>query len=264
MSGGDVNLSWDATDDDYASGHRVLRGTDSGGPYSQIAEVTPRTTTTYPDSPADGTYYYVLRAFYQSWESANSNEASATVSTAEIWYLHNNPTPPTGDTTSQAVLPLDQTAPTATTLYNYDTDRDGAAGRMVDKGGSGAGETDLSKYQAWRSAALGSNLTIDGTVTVNLWSAIKDFNTGKRGNVTVFLRDYNGSSYTEICDGNLTEKPWSGGASWVLKTFQFACVSYTIPAGNFLEVKLIVGNSAGDAMWFAYDTTSYDSRVQLP
>ena len=60
----------------------MLRGTASGGPYSQIAEVTPRTTTTYTDSPADGTYYYVLRAFYQSWESVNSNEASATVSGA--------------------------------------------------------------------------------------------------------------------------------------------------------------------------------------
>jgi len=82
VSGGDVNLSWTATADDYASGHRVLRGTDSGGPYSQIAEVTPRITTTYTDNPADGTYYYVARAFYQSWESVNSNEASATVSTA--------------------------------------------------------------------------------------------------------------------------------------------------------------------------------------
>ena len=79
VSGSDVNLSWTATVDTYATGHRVLRGTASGGPYSQIAEVTPRTTTTYTDSPADGTYYYVLRAFYQNWESVNGNEASATV-----------------------------------------------------------------------------------------------------------------------------------------------------------------------------------------
>ena len=78
--GTSVDLSWTATADTYASGHRVLRGTASGGPYSQIAEVTPRTTTTYTDTPADGTYYYVVRAFYQSWESINSNEASATVS----------------------------------------------------------------------------------------------------------------------------------------------------------------------------------------
>ena len=79
--GASVNLSWTATTDTYASGHRVLRGTATGGPYTQIAEVTPRTTTTYIDSPAAGTYYYVARAFYQSWESVNSNETSAVVGT---------------------------------------------------------------------------------------------------------------------------------------------------------------------------------------
>lgn len=85
--GASADLSWTATVDTYASGHRVLRGTASGGPYSQIAEITPRTTTTYTDSPADGTYYYVVRAFYQSWESANGNEASATVSTTNTGFL---------------------------------------------------------------------------------------------------------------------------------------------------------------------------------
>ena len=78
--GTSVTLDWTATADTYAGGHRVLRSTTAGGPYTQIAEITPRTTTTYVDTPAAGTYYYVVGAFYQSWESANSNEASATVS----------------------------------------------------------------------------------------------------------------------------------------------------------------------------------------
>jgi hypothetical protein len=76
--GASITLNWTATPDTYAGGHRVLRGTTTGGPYTQIAEVTPRTTVTYNDAPAAGTYYYVVRAYYQSWESANSNEASAT------------------------------------------------------------------------------------------------------------------------------------------------------------------------------------------
>ena len=77
--GASVTLNWTATVDAYASGHRVLRGTASGGPYTQIAQVTPRTTTTYTDTPGGtGTFYYVLRAFYQNWESANSSQASAT------------------------------------------------------------------------------------------------------------------------------------------------------------------------------------------
>lgn len=82
--GASVTLDWTATTDTYASGHRVLRATTPGGPYTQIAELTPRTTVTYTDSPADGTYYYVARAYVQNWESTDSNEASATASSAGI------------------------------------------------------------------------------------------------------------------------------------------------------------------------------------
>ncbi len=81
VAGTTVNLSWTATSDTYTSGHRVLRGTVSGGPYTQIAQVTPRTTVTYADSPGGGTFYYVTRAYFQSWESADSNQASAVVVT---------------------------------------------------------------------------------------------------------------------------------------------------------------------------------------
>ena len=81
VAGTTVNLAWTATPDSYATGHRVLRGTVSGGPYTQIAQVTPRTTTTYADSPGVGTFYYVVRAYFQNWESVNSSQASATVST---------------------------------------------------------------------------------------------------------------------------------------------------------------------------------------
>jgi hypothetical protein len=77
--GASIRLGWTATVDTYASGHRVFRGASSGGPYTQIDEVTPRTSTTYTDSPGTGAYYYVVRAFYQNWRSVDSNEASATV-----------------------------------------------------------------------------------------------------------------------------------------------------------------------------------------
>ena len=85
--GSTASLDWTTTVDTYASGHRVLRSTTTGGPYSQITEVTPRTTTTYTDSPADGTYYYVLRSYFQNWESANSNEDSATVGGGAVTIL---------------------------------------------------------------------------------------------------------------------------------------------------------------------------------
>ena len=53
--GATITITWSATPDTYAAGHRVLRSGSSGGPYSQIAQVTPRTTTSYVDAPASGT-----------------------------------------------------------------------------------------------------------------------------------------------------------------------------------------------------------------
>ncbi len=68
----DVSLSWTATTKTWAAGYHVYRATALAGPYSQIATVTPRTTVTYVDSPADGTYYYTVRAYLQSWESVDA------------------------------------------------------------------------------------------------------------------------------------------------------------------------------------------------
>ena len=82
IGGTTVTLDWTATTDTYATGHRVFRATASGGPYVQIAEISPNTTTTYVDNPPSGTYYYRARAYFANWESADSNEVSATVSTA--------------------------------------------------------------------------------------------------------------------------------------------------------------------------------------
>ena len=72
-----VNLSWTATIDVRATGYRILRATTSGGPYSQVATIGSRTTTTYQDTvPLTGRYYYVLQSTFAAWTSVSSNEAS--------------------------------------------------------------------------------------------------------------------------------------------------------------------------------------------
>ena len=181
------------------------------------------------------------------------------------WYLHNNPTPPIGDTSSQANLPLDLTSPTATTPFNYDTDRDSSEGLKIGKGGAGPGETDNTKMQAWHSAALADEQCLVGAVVVTVWAAIKDYGPGKAGEVFVYLRDYNGSTYTEIGNGSAFNADWQGGSgTFVEATVNITGMNYTLPAGNMLEVKIIVGLSAGDDMWFSYDTTSHSTRVESP
>lgn len=85
--GSSIRLDWTATVDTYASGYYVLRSTTSGGPYSQIDTVTPRTATTYTDNTAAAgiRYYYVLQTYFQSWLSVYSNEANAAVPTNTGW-----------------------------------------------------------------------------------------------------------------------------------------------------------------------------------
>ena len=181
------------------------------------------------------------------------------------YYLHNDPTPPTGDTTSLSVLPTDTTASTSTTLYNYDTNRNASSGLLIIRGGVGPGESDSTKKQVWRSGALTDSLLIAGNATVDLWSAIKDFGLATSGEVSIYLRDYNGSTHTEIGNGTLTDSDWQAGSStWVEKSITLTGLNYTIAAGNELEIEVTVGASAGDDMWLAYDTTAYLSAFNLP
>jgi hypothetical protein len=78
--GASASLTWTATTDTYASGYDLQRATTSGGPYTVVASITPRTTVATTDAPgSNGTYYYVLRSVFQNWTSVNSNQASATI-----------------------------------------------------------------------------------------------------------------------------------------------------------------------------------------
>jgi len=182
------------------------------------------------------------------------------------YYLHNNPTPPVVSTTSQANLSTTTSYPSATTLVNYDSDRDAQPGLVLLQGGSGATESDLTNYQNWRGPVSPVAVDINGPVSVNIWSAVKDFNTSLAGELKFFLRDYDGSTYTEIVNGTLTATPWDPGATgtWVNRLLEIPSVDYTLAAGHQLELKVIVGTGSGGDMWLAYDTASYDSVLRLP
>jgi len=78
--GASVSLAWTPTVDAYATGYEIHRASVSGGPYSLITTVTPRSASSATDAPSSsGTWYYVLRSYFQNWRSVNSNQASAVV-----------------------------------------------------------------------------------------------------------------------------------------------------------------------------------------
>ena len=188
-----------------------------------------------------------------------------TASAENCYYLHNNPTPPTGATSSQASLPLTTGPALGVTLYNFDQDRDAQTGLQIVKGGVDENEPDPTKHQVWRTGELTTSLPMVGTVTVDFWSAIKDFALDTTGTVTFYLRDYDGSSHVEIADGTVSDADWQGGVSdFVARSLSITSVSYTVSTGNELKFKLIVGAASGDDMWFAYDTTGYPAVVKIP
>ena len=80
-NGGTVRVAWTATSSTWASGHRVFRATSAAGPFSQIQQIAGRTTVTYDDVPGVGTFYYVVRGYYNlngaNWESIDSAQAAA-------------------------------------------------------------------------------------------------------------------------------------------------------------------------------------------
>jgi hypothetical protein len=74
-----AGLAWTASTSSSATGYRVMRSSTSGSGYSQVATVTPVSATSTSDNPAAGTWYYVLRTYFASWTSADSNQASVVV-----------------------------------------------------------------------------------------------------------------------------------------------------------------------------------------
>ena len=181
-------------------------------------------------------------------------------------FLHNSSAPPTSDTSSQLVLPMNETEPLVTTLFNYDIDRDSAAGLVVQRGATGDAETDPLKYQAWRTSPQVSDLIISGDASIEFWAGTKNFQVGTGGAVTVFLRDRNATGdYITIASGDISATNWQGtSASFVKKTITILNIDYTVLEGNDLEAKLIVPPTSSGDMWFAYDTVSHPSVVGLP
>ena len=80
-NGGTVHVAWTATSSTWASGHRLYRATNSGGPYTLIQQIAGTATVTYDDLPGVGTFYYVARGYYNAnganWESIDSAQAIA-------------------------------------------------------------------------------------------------------------------------------------------------------------------------------------------
>ncbi len=156
---------------------------------------------------------------------------------------------------------LGEVTPTAGSLPNYDANRDSAPGLLLQKTSKGWKENDASKHEVWVSSTTGQD--IDAQVSLTFWSAMKDFNDEKRGRVEAYLLDCNaaGASCSLVGQAVAETEPWSESGSWKMAILEFGSVTHTMAANRALAVKLVVGDDSDDDMWFAYDTTTYPSRL---
>jgi len=112
---------------------------------------------------------------------------------------------------------MDEGAPTAATLYNYDINGCGKefpgnndTGLTLNKTANGLSESDLGKHQVWRTSKLDSDLVISGDVTIDFWASVKNPLGGDLPlfqNVTAYLRDFT----PEIGNGSVFDADWQGG-----------------------------------------------------
>jgi len=77
--GSTATLTWTASTSSAATGYVIERATALGGPYTQIATVTPVSATGYVDSPTTGTYWYRLSTYKGNWRSVTTTPVSASV-----------------------------------------------------------------------------------------------------------------------------------------------------------------------------------------
>jgi hypothetical protein len=206
----------------------------------------------------------VVLAHLTDTAAATGNSfATGTWATGTTWYLHNNPTPPVAHTTAQLNLPLGAAAPTAGTLYNYDTNCDSRAGRRLNRRTGLVTETGACRYATWRSAALAEARTLDGTATLSIW-ARKASSGGTSPTLRAFLRVFDPatSTYVELGAADVVVATNSAQA-WAEHDLTWSLASVTVPAGRQVELKL-VATGGNRHVEIAYDAVAQPSALTLP
>ena len=198
--------------------------------------------------------------------STNVNGGDSFTAGHWIYYLHNNPTPPTGNTTAQVNLTATATASTTATLYNYDTDCANQAGRGLTLTAPSAGEARPCYYVNWRTAVLAAPLTLRTSVTVDIWSATDTTANKRTGSLIVYVRDFNpaGGTWTEITNWTLPALQYQQ-RTWIHTPMTIPITGTpTLNPGHQLEIKIEAPTTdSTENMLLAYDTTVYPAFVQL-
>ena len=169
-SGGAINLTWTPSTTGGITEQRIYRSTTSGSYTTPLATTTSPTGVYTDDGLTDGnTYFYVVRAFDGTSESADSDEASA--------------------------QPVDNFVPTGLAAIDSPDDQGGA----IDLTWTPSTSTDVTEQRLYRSTTSGGSYSLVATPTTST-SAYAD--TALTNGVTYFyvVRSFDGAG--ESADSN--------------------------------------------------------------
>jgi hypothetical protein len=185
-----ITLTWTASTSNFEDGYEILRGTVSGGPYTEVA--TTGLVLTYTDPVPVGTYFYVVRATGGNWTSINSAQASATSTMSNTGFLvcsANSPvTSGSGDNDGFDSNPAAACANGATTARDTSTGfqllfpPDSCTGAFKDR----------HIFNGFGATPVPTGKTVDG---IEIRAALSQSNT---------------QGTTRVC----AELSWNGGTSW--------------------------------------------------
>ena len=144
-----IDLTWTRSISTDVTQQRLYRSTTAGSGYVLIATIADNATTAYTDAGLTNgtTYYYVIRAFDATQESANSTEANA--------------------------APVDNIGPDApTNLAAADHPND--QGFAIDLTWTRSGSIDVTEQRIYRSLTAGGSYTLIATIPNNTTAAYTD------------------------------------------------------------------------------------------
>lgn len=181
--------------------------------------------------------------------------------------LHDEPTPPTSDQASESNLSMNDSAPTAATLYKYSTDHyTGRPGRFIDRKNTDHTETDKRHMANW-VFQLPATTTFQGNAEVSLWVAMKDFACDKTPELRLYLREKNSRSTgtgTQFASAAVSSPPQGSTECGFRQVTVTLPVDRTIDKNKWLELKVTVAESTADAALIAYDTSAYPGKLKMP
>jgi hypothetical protein len=225
-------LSWTPSADAYAAGYEVFRSATSGSGYALVSTVTPGSATSTADSPGAGTFYYVLRSYFQNWRSVNSNEASVTLGQTTSGYkactATSNAADTGGDNNGYEVAPGNACADDASSASDVST------GTSNNPLCSAAGK-DRHRFWDFNLALPVVVASVDG-IEVRLDSGMN--NNGGTNNVCA-------------------ELSWNGGANWT------AAKSFEMQTSPIATYMLGATNDIWGHSWTGAELSNANFRVRV-